>query len=26
MSIWFGNTPADWKLKDELLGVKPQPQ
>ena len=24
MSIWFGNTPADWKLKDELLGVKPQ--
>ena len=26
MSIWFGNTPADWKLKDELLDVKPQPQ
>lgn len=26
MSIWLGNTPADWKLKDELLGVKPQPQ
>ena len=24
MSIWFGNTPADWKLKDELLGIKPQ--
>jgi hypothetical protein len=23
MSIWFGNTPADWKLKDELLGIKP---
>ena len=26
MSIWFGNTPADWTPKDELLGVKPQPQ
>ncbi|GAB1383966.1 MAG TPA: chalcone isomerase family protein [Ottowia sp.] len=23
MSIWFGHSPADWKLKDELLGVKP---
>ena len=22
MSIWFGNSPADWKLKDQLLGVK----
>ena len=26
MGIWLGNAPADWKLKDELLGVKPQPQ
>jgi hypothetical protein len=24
MSIWFGHTPADWKLKDDLLGIKPQ--
>lgn len=24
MSIWFGNNPADWKLKDQLLGVKAQ--
>ena len=22
MSIWFGPTPADWKLKDALLGIK----
>ena len=22
MSIWFGPTPADWKLKDALLGQK----
>ena len=22
MSIWFGQTPADWKLKDALLGIK----
>jgi hypothetical protein len=22
MSIWFGQNPADWKLKDALLGVK----
>ena len=22
MSIWFGHAPADWKLKDQLLGVK----
>ncbi len=22
MSIWLGSTPADWKLKDGLLGVK----
>ena len=22
MSIWFGESPADWKLKDALLGVK----
>ncbi len=22
MSIWFGNSPADWKLKDQLLGIK----
>ncbi|MDQ1259959.1 MAG: hypothetical protein QG643_1783 [Pseudomonadota bacterium] len=22
MSIWFGNTPADWKLKDAMLGNK----
>ncbi len=22
MSIWFGSSPADWKLKDALLGVK----
>lgn len=22
MSIWLGPTPAYWKLKDELLGVK----
>ncbi len=21
MSIWFGQTPADWKLKDQLLGI-----
>ena len=20
MSIWFGNAPADWKLKDAMLG------
>lgn len=24
MSIWLGNVPADWKLKDDLLGIKPQ--
>ncbi|WP_296445108.1 chalcone isomerase family protein [Rhodoferax sp. UBA5149] len=22
MSIWLGSAPADWKLKDALLGVK----
>lgn len=22
MSIWFGQNPADWKLKDALLGAK----
>ena len=22
MSIWFGTSPADWKLKDAMLGVK----
>ena len=22
MSIWFGHSPADWKLKDALLGIK----
>lgn len=22
MSIWFGPVPADWKLKDAMLGVK----
>lgn len=22
MSIWFGQSPADWKLKEELLGIK----
>ncbi|MCO5110276.1 MAG: chalcone isomerase family protein [Burkholderiaceae bacterium] len=22
MSIWFGHTPADWKLKDQMLGLK----
>jgi hypothetical protein len=22
MSIWFGSNPADWKLKDAMLGVK----
>jgi hypothetical protein len=22
MSIWFGASPADWKLKDALLGIK----
>lgn len=22
MSIWLGRSPADWKLKDELLGIK----
>ncbi len=22
LSIWFGPTPADWKLKDALLGIK----
>ena len=22
MSIWFGPTPADWKLKDAMLGAK----
>ena len=22
MSIWFGPSPADWKLKDAMLGVK----
>ncbi len=22
MSIWFGQSPADWKLKDALLGGK----
>ena len=22
MSIWFGESPADWKLKDAMLGVK----
>ena len=21
MSIWFGHTPADWKLKDQMLGI-----
>ena len=21
MSIWFGHTPGDWKLKDQLLGT-----
>jgi hypothetical protein len=23
MAIWFGASPADWRLKDALLGVKP---
>lgn len=23
MGIWLGNAPADWKLKDALLGQKP---
>lgn len=22
MSIWFGASPADWKLKDGMLGIK----
>ena len=22
MSIWFGQSPADWKLKDQLLGIE----
>ncbi|OYU46411.1 MAG: hypothetical protein CFE44_02220 [Burkholderiales bacterium PBB4] len=22
MSIWFGQSPADWRLKDALLGTK----
>ena len=22
MSIWFGESPADWKLKDAMMGVK----
>ena len=22
MSIWFGQSPADWRLKDAMLGVK----
>ena len=22
MSIWFGASPADWKLKDAMLGIK----
>jgi len=22
MAIWFGNAPADWKLKDQMLGIK----
>jgi hypothetical protein len=22
MSIWFGHSPADWKLKDAMLGIK----
>ena len=22
MSIWFGQNPADWKLKDQLLGIE----
>jgi len=22
MSIWFGQSPADWKLKDAMLGIK----
>lgn len=22
MSIWFGQSPADWKLKDQMLGVQ----
>lgn len=22
MSIWFGQSPADWKLKDQLLGAE----
>ena len=22
MSIWFGQAPADWKLKDQMLGIK----
>lgn len=24
MSIWFGTSPADWRLKDGMLGVKAQ--
>lgn len=22
MSIWFGQSPADWRLKDGMLGIK----
>lgn len=22
MSIWFGTSPADWRLKDAMLGIK----
>ena len=22
MSIWFGQSPADWRLKDAMLGIK----
>lgn len=22
MSIWFGQSPADWKLKDQMLGIQ----
>ena len=22
MSIWFGQSPADWKLKEQMLGIK----
>ena len=23
LRIWLGPSPADWKLKDALLGIKP---